>query len=56
MRGIGVLSNIAEDDLQMKARFDAFRPGFEKLGWSEGRSARIDTRFGASGAADEAIE
>ena len=50
MRRIGVLSNIAEDDPQMKARFGAFRQGLEKLGWSEGRNVRIDTRFGAADA------
>jgi hypothetical protein len=50
MRRIGVLSNIAEDDPQMKARFGAFRQALEKLGWSEGRNVRIDTRFGAADA------
>ncbi len=50
MRRIGVLSNIAEDDPQMKARFEAFRQGLEKLGWSDGRNVRIDTRFGATDA------
>ena len=50
MRRIGVLSNIAEDDPQMKARFGAFRQGLETLGWSEGRNVRIDTRFGAADA------
>ena len=50
MRRIGVLSNIAEDDPQMEARFGAFRQGLEKLGWSEGRNVRIDTRFGAADA------
>ena len=50
VRRIGVLSNIAEDDPQMKARFGAFRQGLEKLGWSEGRNVRIDTRFGAADA------
>ena len=34
----------------MKARFGAFRNGLEKLGWSEGRNVRIDTRFGLVGA------
>ena len=47
MRRIGVLSNPAEDDPAMKARFGAFRQGLEKLGWSEGRNVSIDTRFGA---------
>jgi len=50
MRRIGVLSNIAENDPQMKARYGAFLQGFEKLGWSEGRNIRIDARFGAVGA------
>ena len=50
MRRVGVLSNLAEDDPQMKARFGAFRQGLEKLGWSEGRTFRIDTRFGLVGA------
>ena len=50
VRRIGVLSNIAEDDPAMKARFGAFRQGLEKLGWSEGRNVSIDTRFGAVGA------
>ena len=35
---------------EMKARFGAFRQGLEKLGWSEGRNVRIDTRFGAADA------
>ena len=47
MRRIGVLSNIAEDDPQMRARFGAFLQGLEKLGWLQGRNFRIDTRFGA---------
>ena len=50
VRRIGVLSNLAEDDPQMKARFGAFRQGLEKLGWSEGRNVRIDTRFGPADA------
>ena len=50
VRRIGVLSNLAEDDPQMKARFAAFRQGLDKLGWSESRNVRIDTRFGAASA------
>ena len=47
VRLIGVLSNIAEDDAAMKARFGAFRQELEKLGWLPGRNVRIETRFGA---------
>jgi putative ABC transport system substrate-binding protein len=48
MRRIGVLSGLAEDDPEMKARFAAFREGLEQLGWSEGHNVRIDTRFAAT--------
>jgi hypothetical protein len=34
VRHVGVLSNLAADDPQMKARFGAFRQGLERLGWS----------------------
>jgi putative tryptophan/tyrosine transport system substrate-binding protein len=45
MRRIGVLSGLAEDDPETKTRLAAFRQALEKLGWSEGRNVRIDTRF-----------
>ena len=32
----------------MKARLVGFRQGLEKLGWSEDRSVRVDTRFAAA--------
>jgi putative ABC transport system substrate-binding protein len=50
MRRIGVLGILAEDDPQMKADLAAFRLGLERLGWSEGRNVRIDTRFAPAGA------
>jgi putative tryptophan/tyrosine transport system substrate-binding protein len=36
----------------MRARLAGFRQGIEKLGWSQGRNVRIDTRYGA-GRADQ---
>ena len=45
MRRIGVLMGLAEDDPEMKARLAGFRQGLERLGWSEGRNVRIDSRF-----------
>ncbi len=45
VRRIGVLSAFADDDPDMQAWFPAFRQGLERLGWSEGRNVRIDTRF-----------
>ncbi len=50
VRRIGVLSALAEDDPDNKAALAAFRQGCEKLGWSEGRSVRIDIRFAAGDA------
>ena len=52
MRRIGVLVASAEDELDIQARLDGFRQGIEKLGWSQGRNLRIDTRF-AAGRADQ---
>ena len=48
-RRIGVLTALAEDDPETKARLAAFRQGLEKRGWSEGRDVRIDARFAPAG-------
>jgi putative ABC transport system substrate-binding protein len=50
VRRIGVLVGQAEDDPDTKARLAGFRQGLERLGWSEGRNVRIDTRFAPAGA------
>ena len=47
MRRIGVLMAFAESDPQAQAWIAAFREGLQKLGWTEGRNIRIDTRWGA---------
>jgi putative ABC transport system substrate-binding protein len=52
MRRIGVLVASAEDESDIQARLAGFRQGIEKLGWSQGRNVRIDTRF-AAGRADQ---
>jgi putative ABC transport system substrate-binding protein len=49
MRRIGVLLPLAADDPEQKARRDAFQQGLERLGWTDGRNIRIDTRFAAGG-------
>jgi putative tryptophan/tyrosine transport system substrate-binding protein len=54
MRRIGLLSGVAGDDPEMKARFAGFRQALEKLGWSEGRNIRIDARFAPANNTDEA--
>jgi ABC-type uncharacterized transport system substrate-binding protein len=36
---------VAENDPEGQASFAAFREGLQKLGWSEGRNIRIDTRW-----------
>ena len=45
VRRIGVLISQSADDPEMKASLTEFRQGLERLGWSEGRNVRIDTRF-----------
>jgi putative tryptophan/tyrosine transport system substrate-binding protein len=50
MRRIGVLMPFAADNLDLgQARFAALREGLEKLGWTEGRNIRIDTRWTTTG-------
>ena len=47
MRRIGVLVPFPESEPVAQARVAAFREGLQKLGWTEGRNIRIDTRWGA---------
>jgi putative ABC transport system substrate-binding protein len=46
-RRIGVLTGIAGEDVQTKARVAAFSQEMQKLGWNEGRNLRTDLRAGA---------
>jgi putative ABC transport system substrate-binding protein len=49
MRRMGVLMPLAADDPVGQARIAALREGLEKLGWTEGRNIRIDTRWMTTG-------
>jgi putative ABC transport system substrate-binding protein len=49
VRRIGVFMLLAVDDPIGQARIAALREGFEKLGWTEGRNIRIDTRWTSTG-------
>jgi putative ABC transport system substrate-binding protein len=49
MRRIGVFMPLAADDPIGQARIAALREGLEKLGWTEGRNIRIDTRWTTTG-------
>jgi putative ABC transport system substrate-binding protein len=49
MRRIGVLMPLGADDPIGQARIAALREGLEKLGWTEGRNIRIDTRWTTTG-------
>ena len=50
MRRIGVLLDWAIEDPEPQARVAAFRDGLKKLGWTDGRNIRIDTRWAADAA------
>ena len=47
MRRIGVFINPVADDPVTQARLAAFVEGLQRLGWTEGRNVRIDTRWSA---------
>src|SRR5215470_17853510 len=47
MRRIGVLMNLTADDPEGQARIAAFHKGLQEWGWTLGRNARIDVRWGA---------
>src|SRR5262245_32055578 len=44
-RRIGVLMGYPESDSEAQTKIAAFRDGLQKLGWTEGRNTRIDTRW-----------
>jgi putative tryptophan/tyrosine transport system substrate-binding protein len=48
VRRIGVLMEYAESDPDAQARLAAFRDGLQKLGWTEGRTIKIDARWAAA--------
>src|SRR5262252_7328404 len=50
VRRIGVLMGYPESDREGQANVAAFRGGFQKLGWTEGRNIQIDTRWAAADA------
>ena len=50
VRKIGVLMNFPSGDEEGQARVTAFAQALQKLGWTEGKDARIDTRWAADDA------
>jgi len=51
-RRIGVLTPLAADDPEGKARVAAFLNSLQQLGWTDGRNVRIDYRWSANNDAD----
>jgi len=49
---IGVLMGFPESDSQAQRYIAAFRDGLQKLGWTDGRNVRIDTRWAIPAQAD----
>src|SRR5262252_6785980 len=52
VRRVGVLMAHNDGDPEFQNYLSAFREGLQKLGWTEGRNVRIDTRWGALDDAD----
>ena len=52
MRRIAVLTVLAGNDPENKARLGGFEQGLEGLGWSDGRNAHMDHYFGGTGDAE----
>jgi putative tryptophan/tyrosine transport system substrate-binding protein len=48
MRRIGVLMNVAADDLDGHARVAAFQQVLQQMGWSDGQNVRFDIRWGVN--------
>jgi putative tryptophan/tyrosine transport system substrate-binding protein len=55
MKRIGVLMGYPENDSEAQTKIAAFQDGLQKLGWTEGRNTRIDTRW-ATPADAESVE
>jgi putative ABC transport system substrate-binding protein len=47
VRRIGALMGFPESDSQAQSFIAAFRDGLHKLGWTDGRNIRVDTRWAA---------
>src|SRR3954447_23412922 len=47
VRRIGVLMAYSESDQEGQANVAAFRQGLQKLGWTDGRNLRVDSRWAA---------
>ena len=52
MRRVGVIMPLTADDPVGQARIAALREGLEKLGWTEGRNIRMDTRWATTSDAE----
>jgi putative ABC transport system substrate-binding protein len=50
VRRIGILIPLAENDAEAQTEVAAFREALRRLGWINGRNARIDTRWAGSDA------
>jgi putative ABC transport system substrate-binding protein len=52
MKRIGMLMGYPESDSEAQTKIAAFQDGLQKLGWTEGRNTRIDTRWATSADAE----
>ena len=52
VRRIGVLMSFGADDLEGRTRLTAFLEALQQFGWTDGRTVRIDIRWGGPNADD----
>src|SRR5262245_38393379 len=52
MRSVGVLMNLASNDMEGQTRLAAFLQGLQEAGWGVGRNIRIEIRWAAGDAAN----
>jgi len=48
VRRIGVLTNLDQNDPELKARISAFTQALGDLGWADGRNLRMDLGWGCA--------
>ena len=52
MRRVGIVTSVLETDADAQARYAVLRQALQQLGWTEGRSIKLDRRLGSASDSD----